>query len=120
MKRPGQAVADCRGAISESFDILQPVEHDDELVSTQSRREVGSPDMGLQPASNNLQHLVANRVTIGIVEGLELFQVQKQQAERTRLCQRRLHHSGQAQTAADAGQGIGFGQGIGCGNFRLQ
>ena len=57
----------------------QLVQHDHELVAAQARHRVLAPHAGLQALGHLLQQQVAHFVPHGVVEGLEVVQVQEQQ-----------------------------------------
>jgi len=63
------------------LDLLDLRQKDDEFVAALAADRVGEADAGKQPAGGGLQDLVAGRVPEGVVDGLEMIQVQEEQAD---------------------------------------
>ena len=63
------------------------VEEDAELVATQARNHVEFADLPAQPRGDGVQHLVADRVAVRVIDLLEPIQVDEQRRHRT-ACRR--------------------------------
>ena len=78
--RLAQAVGDLRGAIGGA--ILQ---QDAELIAAETRDRVAGADARLQNAGDLLQQAIAGLVAAGVVDELELIEIEIQQHVRRRL-----------------------------------
>ncbi len=95
------------------------IEDDQELVAAQAGRQVVRPHHGLQAARDDLQHPVADLVTIPIVEGFEFLEIEKKQAERPIGGDRGFQLLRNAQPVCNSGQRIGLGLNRYLGDFTL-
>src|SRR5680860_1298993 len=73
------------GAAFDVQDVLDVLAHDDELVPTEASDPVTRAQGGHDPVRDGGQHLVAGRVTKGVVDDLEVVQVHEQCPHRMAL-----------------------------------
>ena len=82
-----------------------------ELVATDTRHEIGPSQTGSQQFPNLYQYPIAARMTMKIVNGLEIIQVDQQQRNRVRgAChprKRRIDRLPETAAVRQAGQVVG-------------
>ena len=89
-------------------------EHHDELVTSQPDKQVGLAQAGRQARAQLLEELVAGGMAEGVVDLLEMVEVDEEEGKGSRLrgrcvvvCEERVKHGGQTPSVAQTGELIG-------------
>ena len=81
----------------------EPGQEHDELVAAQAREQVAAAQPVLQPPGDGEEQLVAGRVAVRVVDGLEAVEVEEQQGQR--VSPTRASHSATSTPLLDAAGG---------------
>ena len=82
--RVGQGRKVTADAVDDGDGLLQahPGQRDEELFATIATDEVAGAQAALEQPGQRTDHLIAHRVAVGVVDGLEVVDVDQQQAQR--------------------------------------
>ena len=107
----GEPLCDRRGVVGVPVD-----EHDGELVTTDADEQIGVSQRGHEPGAEQLQELVAGRVPEGVVDLLEMVEVDEQERQmafgRRRIVavsKEVVENTEQVAAVAEPGQVVGDG-----------
>lgn len=84
--RPGGRNVQLRHGDAESvgdgsaLGVGQPSESDDEFFAAEAADQILRPQFGVQAFRDGVQHLVTDQVTVGVVDGLEVIEVEDEHA----------------------------------------
>ena len=81
-QRDGERQGDEHPLADGAGDVGTAVHDDGELVAADARHDVAGPDAAAQPLGEHEQQLVAGGVAAAVVDGLEVVEVDEQQAHR--------------------------------------
>src|SRR5207342_1175512 len=105
-----EAAEDAFGDVRGLRRIDDLVEQDRELVSAEARNRVGRAHEVLEPSSDLLEDLVAGRMAEAVVDGLEVVEVDEDDADRrataARPLDRMLDTVGEESAVRELGHGI--------------
>src|SRR5258708_39089537 len=68
----------------------------EKLIASQSNSQVGSPDHTVQTSGKFEQYVITGRMAVGVVDVLEIVQVQREDGQGMPLALRPSHFRGQA------------------------